>query len=590
MCGFFASFTNQKISSELAKKAIDSMHSRGPDGEGEWSEDSVYLGHKRLAILDVNSRSSQPMKSKCGRYVIAFNGEIYNFRDLRKNLESRGVLLNTTSDTEVILELFALEGESCLERLKGMFAFVIWDRQAKRAFAARDPYGIKPFYIAEVIGGVLVGSQVKSIMATGLVSRDPDLIGQSGFWMLGSVQEPHTWYRDIKALRAGHCCWIENNKVTKSFCWYDISDNWQKTEKSSQSLPKIREQVHDAIRRSVKRHMVSDVPVGVFLSGGIDSGALVGLMLDCGARDLEGVTITYNEFSGTDNDEAPVAAKIAEHYGIRHHVRKVTKEEFLQDLPTILNAMDQPSVDGVNTWYASKAVAECGYKVVMSGVGGDELFLGYDSFNQLPDLVRRWNQLSKYPGFKFTASLAMIFQKWRSKKDRWRFAPDWLSSIEGAWCLRRSINTPLEASLLMDTANDHIQQIDLVNDLRDSLGELANDPMLRLAQIESSLYMRNQLLRDSDWASMSHSVELRTPLVDQQLLEEVRQFLPLFYQFPKKSLLATAPLKPIPREIMERKKTGFGTPVKSWLADGRGSMGGSWNDWMMNVVQNYEKL
>ena len=274
MCGLLAAVTESPLPQASVSAALQRMFRRGPDDQGVWQEAGVCLGHRRLAILDLDARAAQPMHSSCGRFVIAFNGEIYNFRELRQDLEARGIAFHTTSDTEVILALFAAEGEAMLPRLHGMFALVIWDRMARRAFAARDPYGIKPLYIATTQGGVLLASQVKALLATGLVSHAPDHRGQAGFWMLGSVPEPHTWYRDICALPAGHCVWIEQGRQASSCCWHDIGEAWRGATDFQAPAGEVRERVRAVLRESVARHLVADVPVGVFLSGGIDSGAL----------------------------------------------------------------------------------------------------------------------------------------------------------------------------------------------------------------------------------------------------------------------------------------------------------------------------
>jgi len=569
------------------------MERRGPDGEGYWQEAGAVMGHRRLAILDLDPRAAQPMHSDCGRYVIVFNGEIYNFRALRAELEKKGVKFRTTSDTEVVMALFASEGDAMLTKLYGMFALAIWDRSAKRAFIARDPYGIKPLYVATVDGGVVVASQVKALLATGLVSREPDARGQAGFWMLGSVPEPHTWYRDIQALQAGHCAWIDGGKMSRPRCWLDVGAAWRDATDSVMSDAEIRESVTAALRESVARHLVSDVPVGVFLSGGIDSGAVAALMLEAGARDLEGVTIAYDEFKGMHDDEAPVAASIAAHYGIRHTVRRVTREEFLADLPRILDAMDQPSIDGINTWYASKAVAERGLKVVVSGVGGDELFQGYSSFKQLPKLVSRWQTLSRIPG---AMSMAGFGAKWQGKRTgnaRWEHAPDWARTIEGAWWLRRSVHAPQDLAGLMgsELAADALRGFDAGQWVRTMTGPLPNDSTLALSQIESMTYMRNQLLRDSDWASMNHSVELRTPLVDGHLLQQLRPFLAQLRNYPGKTLLANAPVNPLPPGIVQRRKTGFGIPVSRWLrGTAESEVTNQTGGWMRTLADNYSRI
>lgn len=570
MCGLIAAFSRSGDFLPDINPSLHRMRARGPDGEGLWQEDAVILGHRRLAILDLDPRAAQPMHSACGRYVIVFNGEIYNFRALRKQLEAGGASFRTTSDTEVILTLFATEGPAMLDKLHGMFALVIWDRHTRRAFAARDPYGIKPLYIASVTGGVLLGSQVKALRATGLVSDAPDPRGQAGFWMLGSVPEPHTWYRDIRALPAGHFAWIESGRVAEAVCWHDIGKAWREAPVCVLPDEEVRQQVQSALRESVARHLVADVPVAVFLSGGIDSGALAGLMVDAGARELVGVTIAYDEFAGCHEDEEPVAAAIAAHYGIQHHVRKVCREEFLADVPRIMEAMDQPSIDGINTWYASKAVAELGLKVVVSGVGGDELFQGYESFRQLPRLVAQWKLASSIPGMKSAGRLAGRLQAKRTGNQRWRHAADWAKTISDAWWLRRSVCAPEELKGLMghELAAAALAEFSPEQWVHHMTGPLATDHRLALGQIESMTYMRNQLLRDSDWASMDHSVELRTPLVDAYLLEQLGPLLANFSRFQKKSLLARAPELPLPQSIIERRKTGFGIPIGRWLSAG----------------------
>ena len=570
MCGLIAAFSGSTQLESGIRRALARMHARGSDGEGLWQESGVYLGHRRLAILDLDQRAAQPMHSACGRYVIVFNGEIYNFRALRKQLQGDGAVFRTESDTEVLLELFARHGANMLPMLHGMFALVIWDRHARRAFAARDPYGIKPLYLARVEGGVLLASQVKALLATGFVSRESDPKGQAGFWMLGSVPEPHTWYRDVQAVRAGHLMWIEDGQVIQDECWADIGAAWRDAP-TRIAMPdaEVRERVASALRESVTRHLISDVPVAVFLSGGIDSGALAGLMVEAGARDLQGITIAYDEFVGSHDDEAPVAAAIAAHYGIAHHIRKVTRDEFLADLPRILDAMDQPSIDGINTWYASKAVAELGLKVVVSGVGGDELFQGYPSFKQLPRLVARWQMASRLPGAIALARQLVRLQAKRSGNARWRHAPDWARSLAGAWWLRRSVHAPEALPALMGggMAADALDGFSATDWVQAMTGPLASKSMLAVGQLESLTYMRNQLLRDSDWASMDHSVELRTPLVDAHLLQQLAPLLASFERFPNKSLLAEAPTKPLPRAVIARRKTGFGIPIKRWLEE-----------------------
>lgn len=569
MCGLIALLGPHVSNFNLGilQSGLNQMYRRGPEAQATWQEPGVQLGHCRLAIQDLEIRSNQPMHSACGRFVIVFNGEIYNFKELRSELISKGVHFQTVSDTEVVLALFVLEGAAMLSHLRGMFAIVIWDRISRRAFAARDPYGIKPLYWAQTANGLLLASQVQALLATGLVGTKPCARGQASYWLLGSVAEPNTWYQDIKALQAGHYVWITDGRMGHPQLWWDVKEAWRSAPCKPPPIGEVLERTRIALQESIKAHLVADVPVGVFLSGGIDSGALAGLMVEAGARNLQGITLSYDEFVGTHQDEALPAAILARHYGIAHHVRRITRAEFEADLPRILSSMDQPSVDGINTWYASKTVAELGLKVVVSGIGGDELFQGYNSFKQLPRLIAARRIANKIPGAQALVHALGNWQARRSGNVRWQHLADWTETIAGAWFLRRGLFAPSELPSLMgkELAALGLQGFNPDVWLNEMCGVLSASPMLALSQIESTTYMLNQLLRDSDWASMDHSVELRTPLVDAWLLRDLQPMLSAFNKFHDKRLLAEAPGKPLPEALINRSKTGFSIPVQTWL-------------------------
>jgi asparagine synthase (glutamine-hydrolysing) len=578
MCGLAGAFLFREAQDwhaieNAVHRMCESMQARGPDAFGfhNDSEAGLSLGHRRLSILDLEPRANQPMHSDDGRYVIVFNGEIYNFLDLRRVLERDGEVFRTQSDTEVLLKLYSCEGEAMLSRLRGMFAFAIWDKQKRSMFMARDPYGIKPLYLGRSKDGWLFASQVKALLATGLVSREPDPVGQAGFWLLGSVPEPHTWFRDISALPGGSWCRITaEGKLVGPHKYWDIGDSWRDAPECRLTAHEVQNAVRAAVSESVRQHLVADVPVGVFLSGGIDSGSLAGLMKDSGAASIKGVTIAFNEFQGRHEDEVPAAGEIARQYGIQHHVRTVTRREFEADLPRILTAMDQPSIDGINTWYASKAVAELGLKVVISGVGGDELFYGYPSFQQLPKLVSRWNTLAWIPGSRPVANLALALQARRSGNSRWHWLTRQAGNLYGAYWLRRGLFTPDELPALMgnELADKALENMDPASLVRSLAGTLPADAMAAVGQIESMAYLRNQLLRDSDWASMAHGVELRSPLVDAWLLRDLMPVLRSFGHLKGKALLASSPALPLSQNITNRTKSGFGIPLGTWSSGG----------------------
>jgi asparagine synthase (glutamine-hydrolysing) len=285
-------------------------------------------------------------------------------------------------------------------------------------------------------------------------------------------------------------------------------------------------------------------------------------------KKIIGITISFQEYEGTKNNEIPFAKIIANYYGIKHHIRIVSKKEFIEDIDKIFDAMDQPSIDGINTWYASKAAAELGLKVIISGVGGDELFLGYESFIVLPRIIKFWKIISRIIGIRSILKILLNIKAKKSNNDRWRYAMDWLLDIASAWWLRRSCLTPEElrtqSNINLGNSLDNFSPYKWISNMS---GLLSQNNTLALAQIESTTYLRNQLLRDSDWASMYHGVELRTPLVDSKLLFNLRSIIGYFRFYKGKLLLANAPLKNLPKSIVHRKKSGFSTPVKKWIEE-----------------------
>ena len=584
MCGIAGFLFNPDFSEIQALDSVwrmnDSMFARGPDGFGCWSNEGIILGHRRLAILDLDVRSNQPMISADRRYVIVFNGEIYNFQYLRQILEADGIEFSTTSDTEVLLALFVRDGEQMLSKLRGMFAFAIWDRTTRELFMARDPYGIKPLYFTRCKFGFVFASQVKALLASGLISPRQESAGLVGFYLWGSVPEPWTLYRDVFSLPAGHWMRINDNSTESPVCWYDIRSYWQSEGVSpaktyfcfvanrmgfGKRKGLVQEQVRHAVLDSVRAHLVSDVPIGVFLSGGIDSGVVAGLSAELGVQ-VEGITIGFEEFVGSHYDEIPLARIIAAHYGLPHHVRQITRAEFEQDMPRILNAMDQPSIDGVNAWFASKAAAERGYKVVLSGIGGDELFCGYPSFMQIPSIAPLCRAFAVVPFARTLLRMSCAWLAHHRSQPKFLGIPEWMDSLEGLYFLRRALFLPTELPALMgsELAREGLARL---GGSPPGLNPAKVDGAAAIGLLESTQYLRNQLLRDSDWASMAHSLELRTPLVDAALLAAVGPCVADFSGWAGKTMLAKSPGKPLPDSVIHRSKTGFGLPMAKWLSE-----------------------
>lgn len=585
MCGVAAIYayhhTAAPVDREELRRMRDDMASRGPDGQGEWyaGDGRLGLGHRRLAIIDLSGRGAQPMTTADGSLTISFNGEIYNYQSLRRTLEAAGYAFRSDSDTEVLLHLYAWRGEAMFAALRGMFAFALWDARQRRLLLARDPYGIKPLYYANDGRTVRVASQVKALLAGGRISRELDPAGVAGFWLFGSVPEPFTLYQSIQAVPAGSFVWVDADGPQPPRSCFSLAETFRAADQRPEPLTvtDLSAAVRAALLDSVRHHLVADVPVGAFLSAGIDSGSLVGLMRDAGQQDLQTITLAFAEFLGQSRDEAPLAEQVARHYGTRHTTRRITEQEFREDLPRLLAAMDQPSIDGVNTWFVSKAARELGLKVAVSGLGGDELFGGYPSFREIPRWVRLLALPARIPG------LGDLFQRIFSAHGRQPAAGSRLPAAHlspkfagllkyggtypGAYLLRRGLFMPWELDALMapEQARQGLARLQPLQAIAAALTPPPRTAFSRVAALEAGFYMRNQLLRDTDWASMAHALEVRTPLVDVALLSRLAPALAAQRRLDGKALLAGSPANPLPLPVTARPKTGFETPVATWL-------------------------
>lgn len=554
----------------------DAMRARGPDGCGEYlsMDGRCGLGHRRLSIIDLSDRASQPMKSADGRFAITFNGEIYNYPQLRSELASQGTCFQTSSDTEVLLHLYALYGASMATRLRGMFAFAIWDEIRRGLYLGRDPYGIKPLYTDDDGSTFRFASQVKALLAGGHVSRDAEPAGIVGFHLFGSVPEPFTLYRGIRAFPAGHTQWVGSQGPDEAKPFANVAEALANGTANVVSAEEVPERVRAATLDSVRAHLLADVDVGVFLSAGIDSGALLGLMRDAGKREIQAITLAFDEFRGTPEDETPLAARVSHLYGARHIIRRVNQQEFVDDLPTIFEAMDQPSIDGVNAWFVSKIAKQAGLKVALSGLGGDELFSGYRSFVDVPRWRRLFGVFSALPGFgaatrKAIGALLPAFTHRRPKAiGLFEYTATWAST----YLLRRCLFLPHELPQVIDPeiAREGLRRLQPLQRLAASMTPDPRSDVARVCALESTHYMRNQLLRDADWAGMAHGVEIRVPLVDFTLLRALAPVIRVAKAGAGKDALAEAPIQPLPKEVVTRVKTGFRVPTHHWISAATG--------------------
>jgi asparagine synthase (glutamine-hydrolysing) len=566
MCGLagIQVYREGAVDAEELRAMCDAIRHRGPDGSGLWLADDlrVGLGHRRLAIIDLSERGAQPMHSRDGRLVIAFNGEIYNYRAIREELEAEGRRFQSDSDTEVLLELYAARGEKMFESLRGMYAFMLVDRARDRTLLARDAYGIKPLYYADDGSVVRVASEVKAF--AGRISRAVNPAAKVGFLLMGSVPEPHTWYEAVRALPAGHFAWIDAQGVSSPRAFASVTRVWADAARSHAN----GHDVCDALRDSVKHHLVADVPVGAFLSAGVDSSALVAMIRE-EQGNVRTVTITTDAYRGTPADEAGWAEKIAARYGATHETHVIDAAEFVRVAPSVLAAMDQPTVDGFNTWFVSRAAARAGLKVAVSGLGGDELFGGYPSFTQLPRLeaLARWPSRIPAAGAAWRRAFNALGGTRFGLPAKVAGLVEYGGSYAGAYFLRRGLFMPWELPELLgeEETLEGLRRFDPLEHIGAALTPDPGQPFARVAALEASVYMRNQLLRDTDWASMAHSLEVRVPLVDYTLLGRLAPTASRLRGRAGKRALAACPRQPLPDELTNRPKTGFGLPMARWL-------------------------
>lgn len=561
---------------ELARMN-ERMVPRGPDGSGLWLNEDGRTGfaHRRLAIIDLSEGGAQPMQTADGRFTITFNGEIYNYRELRSELQATGCIFSSESDTEVLLQLYAVHGAEMVGRLRGMFAFGIWDAERRTLLLARDPLGIKPLYWADDGWTLRFASQAKALLAGGAISRDPDPAGIVGFHLLGSVPEPFTVWRGIQCLPAGTTLAVDAAGPGIPQRYYDIASALGARAALRVSAGDARARITDAVRDSVRHHLIADVPVAVFLSAGIDSGALLGTMSGLGVRDITAVTLGFQEFEGQPLDEVPLAAKVAARYGARHVVRTVDRAEFERDLPALLDAMDLPTVDGINTWFVAKAAREAGMKVALSGLGADECFGGYPSFKDVPRSVHWLRPVTWLPGLGplvrrvLSRAIAAGVPLHPKAAGVLQYGGTW----PGAYLLRRSVYMPWELDEVLDPAlvEEGMRRLAPLSRIAASVksGRKLGDFDL-VAALETSLYMRNQLLRDADWAGMAHGIEIRVPFVDAFFLAALPAGT-LLADVNAKDAIAEVPEPSLPDEVRHRRKTGFSTPVGRWLHEATGT-------------------
>ena len=561
------------------ERATVALAHRGPDDSGTIvlrantpEPTEIGLGNRRLAILDLSPLGHQPMHDPATGNWIVYNGEIYNFRELRGRLESLGATFQGHSDTEVLLKAYGVWGVRCLDHLRGMFAFAVWDARQQKLFLARDHVGVKPLYYFASDKVFAFASEVRAMLATDLVPRRLNAAGLVNYLTFGSVYDRETLVENVHALLPGHYLEWQNGRLRDAQYWdYPAASGEEHQHSAPQSRSHAEKRVCDLLHEAVEQQTISDVPLGIFLSGGIDSSSLVA-MLSRGRRDqLSTFSLAFRE---AEYNEAEYCRTIAQRFRTDHHESLISQSDALAAVPEAIRAMDQPTMDGVNTYLVSKKTREAGIKVALSGLGGDEMFGGYSSFRTVPRLERfaRWkhwipsranhaigSQLGHafeaiYPGIRGEKLAALVSENGRL------LHPYFLSRMLFVPAQRER----LLSEVLRTASGAAFAQMKQVVRTAESL-----DPINRVSYFESRCYMQNTLLRDADCMSMAHGLEVRVPLLDHKLSEFLFA-LPGSWKLDgrtPKPLLVNATAGALPDAIVRRRKRGFTLPFERWLRE-----------------------
>ena len=558
MCGIagILYFNHPLPDQSVIKKMTDAMAHRGPDAHNDYVQGRIALGHRRLSIIDLSDAANQPFADHTGRYRIVFNGEIYNFRDVRAFLTDYP--FTTSGDTEVLLAAYIRWGADCLTYLKGMFAFAIWDTVEQELFIARDRMGVKPVYYYLNDEYFLFASEIRGLLASGLAPNKISTAAVKEFLSYQSIGFPFSIIENITQLDAGSCITIRGAKAITRKYW-DISTAVDK--ESYYDRTQVLQHIRNLLRNSVERRLVSDVPIGAFLSGGIDSSAVVGLMAEVSNSRPNTFTIGFSE---KEFDESEYAAQVARKFNTYHNQVLLKPSVFLDELTNALDAMDTPSGDGINTYVVSKAIRQSGLTVALSGVGGDELFAGYPFFRQYLQL-KKYNKMWGITGWARQLAAAAWSLKGSSKAGRIQQllqAPS--CSISSFYPEFRRIFAPSLLSKLTHLGDDTTA---LENNLLALNGNFEKFPALSQVSIAEYLgYTQHTLLKDTDQMSMAVSLEVREPFFDHDLVTYVLG-VPDTQKFPHtpKSLLVEALQGLLPPEIVHRRKQGFLFPWEIWM-------------------------
>jgi asparagine synthase (glutamine-hydrolysing) len=585
MCGLAGIIGHANDRNRAALKRMnDAMTHRGPDAEGLWESSRndggwcVMLAHRRLSILDLSSAGAQPMVDPISGHAVVLNGEIYNYVELRRTLSVAGRQLDSTGDTAVMLRLLSERGNKAVGQLRGMFAFAFWDPTSRRLTLARDPLGIKPLYLArnpDADGdwSLAFASEVRALLASGLLGtpRLNPLATASVVWN-GFMVTPETAIAGIESV------WPGQLRVFDGFGREELVDHYWDMPRQGSIGPADEVEVGNALAESVRLHLASDVPLGVFLSGGVDSAAVANLAQKAAREAVHTFTLAFEE---EEYNEGHIARRISEAIGTRHQEVVLTERHFIEHLDAALDSLDQPTFDGINSYFMSHAVRQAGFKVALVGTGGDELFGGYTSFRDLPP-IRQWaKRMNWLPegiwrgAAKLAAAALQPATGGMPQQTRWAKLPamvDRRNDLLSLYQMAYSLFLPDFQQQLFAQTPQLLLKDGLPLSMYAHIAREATDrsSLAAISVMEQRIFLGERLLRDTDAASMSASIEIRLPLVDQSLLESVYR-LPdqeRFKPIRRKAMLRRIGLRGLDPALFERPKSGFVLPYDKWLRSG----------------------
>ena len=560
MCGIAGILTSSEfeIKTSLVKMSEAIAH-RGPDSNGFYIDNHIGLAHRRLSIIDLSVNANQPMHSYDDRFIIVYNGEIYNFLELKKELNDYPFV--SKSDTEVIIASFLKWGINCFEKFNGMFAFGLWDKYDKLLYLVRDRNGIKPLYYSFNNEQLLFSSEMRSIIASGKISKELNKSAILEYIQYQTVHFPNTLINDINTVEAGHYLKIRVDKILHldSIKYTNVCE-YSDTDVSNKTYKEIKRDIFQLLLKSVEQKMIADVPIGAFLSGGIDSSIIVGLMSQIYGSAVNTFNVNFDE---SEYSESRYARIISNKFKTNHNEICLTPNDFLESLPYALSAIDHPSGDGPNTWIVSKEVQKKGIKVAFSGLGGDELFAGYAHFKRAM-LYKKYSILSQTP-IQVKNIFAYLIRKAKPSisvhklietlnKKNWDFQNTYPINR------RMFLDTELSKLLYLDITKDRVKEI------CESIPLSCNHILSQITVAEFNTYMQHVLLRDTDQMTMSIPIEGRLPFLDNNLISYVLS-IPDKYKNPitPKKLLVESVGDLIPLEIINRPKMGFVFPWDKWI-------------------------